>query len=203
VPFADASSDEGRDRGGMEPTEAHDPSEVPRDAAGGSEAARVLVASSSRHGATREISEAIARTLSDRGLVTHRACIEDVADVAGFDAAIIGSAVHEGQWLVPARRFVLDHAAELARIPTWLYSSGPVGDPPVPPSGDEVDVAPLLEACAGRAHRVFGGRLDQAHLRPGERAFLVELRDVDGDYRDWDAITTWATEIADELTEDR
>ena len=34
-------------------------------------------------------------------------------------------------------------------------------------------------------------------------AFLVELRDVDGDYRDWDAITTWATEIADDLTEDR
>ena len=90
---------------------------------------RVLVASATRHGATAEIAEAIAATLKDRGLKVELRRVEEVADMSGYDAVVLGSAVYIGKWLEPARQFAVDHAAELAMRPTWLFSSGPLGDP--------------------------------------------------------------------------
>jgi menaquinone-dependent protoporphyrinogen oxidase len=40
----------------------------------------------------------------------------------------------------PARTFAADHAAELAARPTWLFSSGPIGDPPRPKADEAVHV---------------------------------------------------------------
>jgi menaquinone-dependent protoporphyrinogen oxidase len=84
----------------------------------------------------------------------------------------------------------------LAARPVWLFSSGPIGDPPKPEE-DPVDVAEILEATKARGHRVFSGKLVRKQLSFPDRAIAAALRVPEGDFRDWDEIRTWAAEIID------
>ncbi len=160
---------------------------------------RVLVASATRHGATAEIAEAIAATLKDRGLKVELRRVEEVADMSGYDAVVLGSAVYIGKWLEPARQFAVDHAAELAMRPTWLFSSGPLGDPPRPDAAHAVQVDDLIEGTRAREHRLFDGRLDLYQVSFLERTVAKAVRAKAGDFRNWDAIQGWANSIADAL----
>jgi menaquinone-dependent protoporphyrinogen oxidase len=80
----------------------------------------------------------------------------------------------------------------------WLFSSGPVGDPPKPEE-DPVDVAELLAQTNAREHRVFAGKLVRRQLSFPERAITTALRVPEGDFRDWTEIRRWAAEIAGAL----
>lgn len=155
-----------------------------------------LVASASRHGATREIADLIGATLADRGIATDIREIDNVCTLVGYDAVVIGSAVYMGDWISAARTFVERHAGELAERPTWLFSSGPIGSPPHPAAEDAFDVADLIKATRAREHHLFGGKLDKHELGLAERALAGALRVPGGDYREWDAVAAWATAIA-------
>ena len=80
----------------------------------------------------------------------------------------------------------------------WLFSSGPVGDPPKPEE-DPVDVAGILAATKARDHRVFAGRIVKRQLRFTDRAIVAALHVAEGDFRDWTDIEAWAAGIADAL----
>ena len=94
-----------------------------------------------------------------------------------------------------AREFVERHAAELKAKPLWLFSSGPIGDPPKPQE-DPVDTSSLMDLAGARNHRVFAGKLDRRALNFGEKAIAIALRAPEGDFRDWDEIRGWAAGIA-------
>jgi menaquinone-dependent protoporphyrinogen oxidase len=159
----------------------------------------ILVTAASRHGATYEIAEEIGRALMHHGLETEVVPIEDVRNVADYDAVVIGSAVYLGQWLEPARSFVEHRRDELALRPTWLFSSGPIGGPPRPRARDAVHVDDLVEATAARDHRLFTGRLDRHRLGFRERAVVFAFHAEEGDFRNWGDIADWAAEIANAL----
>jgi menaquinone-dependent protoporphyrinogen oxidase len=157
---------------------------------------RVLVTAASKYGATAEIAAAIAEELDKHGLEATVLPPEEVNGVDGYDAVVVGSAVYAGHWLKPARELVERHADALAGRPVWLFSSGPVGDPPKPQE-DPVDVADLLAATGAREHRVFAGKLVRKQLSFPERAIVSALRVPEGDFRDWTEIHQWAAGIAD------
>ncbi len=157
-----------------------------------------LVASQTQHGATREIADLIGATLATRGIATDIRDLEHVEDLAGYDAVVLGSAVYMGRWMKPARAFVERHAGELQARRTWLFSSGPIGEPPGD-GGEQVQVAELVAATHARGHRVFGGRLERSRLGMFERAVANVVRAPEGDFRDWGEIEDWAAGIADEL----
>ena len=159
---------------------------------------RVLVTAASKYGATAEIAQTIAETLGKRGLEATVLPPEQVEEVGGYDAVVVGSAVYAGHWLKPARDLVGRHAGGLAGLPVWLFSSGPVGDPPKPDE-DPVDVADLQGLTNPRDHRVFAGKLVRRQLSFPERAIVSALRVPEGDFRDWTEIRQWAAEIADAL----
>ena len=159
---------------------------------------RVLVATASKYGATAEIGKTIAEVLGERGLEPTVLPPEQVDGVDGYDAAVLGSAVYAGHWLKPARELVERHAGGLAGRPVWLFSSGPVGDPPKPEE-DPVDVADLVALTDARDHRVFAGKLVRRQLSFPERAIVAALRVPEGDFRDWTEIRRWAAGIAEAL----
>jgi menaquinone-dependent protoporphyrinogen oxidase len=166
---------------------------------------RVLVAAASRHGATAEIAVEIgvvlAARLRDAGLLAEVdvRSARTVRRVAGYQAVVLGSAVYQGQWLEPVHRLVAANRADLATIPVWLFSSGPVGDPPRP-AGDPDDVPGLCAAVGAYGHRVFPGRLRRRGLGPLERLVVAAMGAPDGDFRDWPAVRGWAREIGGVLT---
>lgn len=167
----------------------------------GGDGPRVLVAFASRHGSTREIAAELARWLSasaaGRGgrLATTLAPVELQPDPAGFDVVVLGSAVYEGRWLQPARRYVDAVAPELRRRPTWLFSSG-LGSSRSEWSGNgDRDAGPLADWIGARGHRALPGRLERRLLSAAERS-VWPAAGATGDLRDWTAVRGWAEEIA-------
>jgi menaquinone-dependent protoporphyrinogen oxidase len=159
---------------------------------------KVLVTAASKYGSTTEIAEAIGEVLTERGLETTVASPQDVGSVEPYDAVILGSAVYAGHWQKEAKELVERTRDALTGRPVWLFSSGPIGDPPKPEE-DPVDVAEILEATRAREHRVFPGKLVRKQLSFPEKALVMALRVQEGDFRDWVAIRAWASQIADAL----
>ncbi len=170
----------------------------------------MLVAYASKHGATREIAERIAETLTAAGQDAEARPVGEAGDVSGYDAFVIGSAAYLGHWLKEAVEFVRRNQAVLVGRPVWLFSSGPLGMEATDAEGRDLreaaqpkETAELKEAIHAREHRVFFGALDPSKLGfrdrairalPAGRALLPE-----GDFRDWAEIETWATGIARDL----
>lgn len=168
-----------------------------RDQAG---SVRVLVTAGSKHGSTKEIAERIGEMLSKRALDVYVQDPQFVLDLSDFDAVVLGSAVYAGHWVSAAKEIANLIAREDPRPLTWLFSSGPVGEPAVAEE-EPVDVADIIEATSAREHRVFSGRIDKSKLGFGERAILIAVRATEGDFCDWTEIDTWAEHIAELLVE--
>jgi menaquinone-dependent protoporphyrinogen oxidase len=173
----------------------------------------VLVTYASRHGATAGIAERIAAGLRSAGLHTEVKPVTEVADVATYDAFVIGGATYMFHWLKDATAFVKRHRTTLTERPVWLFSSGPLGTDPIDKEGRDVldtsrpkEFEELIALLRPRGERVFFGAWDPdappvgiaerlMHLAPAGKDALPA-----GDFRDWPAIDAWAAEIAAELT---
>lgn len=159
---------------------------------------RVLVTVGSKHGATDEIGSAVRDALSGAGVEAVQVAPDKVDSLDGYDAVVIGSGVYAGRWVESARRFVDGHLDELRTRPVWVFSSGPLGEPPKPeeepPEGRSV-----AERIAAREHRVFAGSLDRAKLGLGERAIVGMVKAPYGDFRSWPIIAAWGATIARDL----
>src|SRR6266511_3920341 len=112
----------------------------------------VLVSAASKHGSTAEIATAVARVLQERGLAVDVRPVENVTLVDGYEAVVLGSAVYAGHWMESARRLAEVQAGALASRPVWLFSSGPVGDPPKPAGAGQ----PTRFSSAVRQRRTGG-----------------------------------------------
>jgi menaquinone-dependent protoporphyrinogen oxidase len=159
---------------------------------------KVLVAVASKHGATMEIGQVIEASLRSSGLAAELKRIEDVSGLGPYGALVIGSGVYAGHWLRPAREFVDIHEGELKRLPVWLFSSGPVGDPPKPLE-NPAEVASVAKRIGSRGHRLFAGKIEGSDLGLSEKALVALVRAPDGDFRPWSEISAWSESIAEQL----
>ncbi len=156
---------------------------------------RVLVTAASKHGGTAEMAEWIGESLRRVGLDVEVNRPDDVTSLDGFDAVVLGSGVYAGHWLQPARSLVDRLAPALVARPVWIFSSGPVGDPPKPAEGP-ADAETMRLATAAREHRLFPGRVDRSTMGFGEKAIVTALRVADRDDRPRAEVEAWAAEIA-------
>ena len=131
----------------------------------------VLVAYASKHGATQQIAERIAQTLTAAGQQARMCPVTAAGDLADCSAFVVGSAVYMGHWQKEAVEFVQRNRAVLADHPVWLFSSGPLGTEPTDAQGRDLkvtaepkDITGFTEAIHPREHRVFFGVLDPARL---------------------------------------
>ncbi len=166
---------------------------------------QVLVAYATKYGATAEIAEKIGEVLRQAGLPTDVLPANRAGNLAAYDAVVLGSAVYIGQWRQEAARFLKDNETELAGKLVWLFSSGPPGE------GDPTELLqgwrfpgklqPVADRIEPRDIVVFHGAVDASKLNFLEKWMLKNTNTPAGDFRDWEAITAWATAIAEDLQE--
>ncbi|MGA2319642.1 MAG: flavodoxin domain-containing protein [Solirubrobacteraceae bacterium] len=162
----------------------------------------VLVAQASKRGSTAEIAGAIADVLRQSGLEVDCRPAGEVGGLDPYDAIVLGSAVYMKRWQGDAKHFLRKHAEALSRLPFWVFSSGPVGDPSTTPDPAWLEPPRIIDRAQQlgvRDHVVFGGRVPAEPRGPIERAMVKNTPVQYQDRRDWDEIRSWAGRIASEL----
>jgi menaquinone-dependent protoporphyrinogen oxidase len=128
-----------------------------------------------------------------------------VGDLSLYRAVVLGSAVYIGRWRKGAVRFLTANEPALAEKPVWLFSCGPTGkgDPVALTQGWRfpTKLQPIADRIAPHDVAVFHGALDVGKLNFLERWAIKNVKAPVGDFRDWEAITSWATAIAAVLQE--
>ena len=164
---------------------------------------KILVAYASKHGSTKEIAEKIGEVLNQEGFQAEVLTANDVRDLTTYDAVILGSAVYIANWRKEAISFLQANEKILAERPVWLFSSGPSGE------GDPVELLKgwrfpaaqqlIADRIQPRDIAVFHGHVSIKKLNPIEKWMINKVKGPVGDFRDWDAIASWAKSIAVEL----
>jgi len=160
----------------------------------------ILIAYASKYGATREVAERIAQRLQKAGKQAEAKSVKEIADLGKPEGVIVGSALYQGGWLPEATAFVRKNAAALSRIPTWLFSVGPLATE-VDDEEQPIELAEFRDKIAHKHHAVFHGALDHSKLDRSDRITMKAAGARDGDFRDWDAIGAWVDQIAKSPTE--
>lgn len=119
-----------------------------------------------------------------------------MTDTDGYDAVVLGSPVYMGNWQPEVRQFVERYRTRLARMPVWLFSSGPVGRGSDDPRFYPRKVTELMQVTHARDHRIFPGKIDAGALTLGGRLVVRVVRAPNGDVRNWEATRDWARKIA-------
>jgi menaquinone-dependent protoporphyrinogen oxidase len=161
---------------------------------------RVLVAFASKYGSTAEIAEKIGQVLRQAGLQADVLPADRVQDPAPYTAIVLGSAMYIGQWQGKASKFLQANEKILAERPVWLFTSGPTG------KGVAVELMggwilpKSAKTIADRIHArdiaVFHGNVDVKKMNFLEKKMIENVKAPVGDFRDWNAITAWASGIA-------
>lgn len=159
---------------------------------------QILVTVASRHGATAEIGSAVADVLRADGHVVDEVAPDQVADVAAYDAVVLGSAVYTAHWLPAARDLAARLAEDLRTRPVWVFSSG-LATQPAARANSPHELLALMQDVGAVGHRAFAGRLVRAELAFAERAIIAGARAKEGDHRDFAAVEAWARQIAEHL----
>ncbi len=158
---------------------------------------KVLVAYASKAGSTAEVAEAIAGTLSGKGMAVVVKQIDHVKNLDGYNAVVIGSCIRMGRWLPEALKFVEKNQGVLKTLPTAFFqvSAGMRENTQAAKEealGYSQPVRDLLEPVS---MGLFAGKMDLSKLSLFDRAISKMVGSVEGDWRDWEAIRAWAESI--------
>jgi menaquinone-dependent protoporphyrinogen oxidase len=165
---------------------------------------KILIAYATKYGSTKEIAERIGEVIRQDGLSADVLPVQSVHDVTPYAAVILGFAVYVGKWTKEAGEFLKANEKNLAERPLWLFSSGPTGE------GNPVDLVEgwqvpsdqqaIVERLQPRTIAIFHGNIEPDKVNFIEKWAVKSLvKKPFGDFRDWNAITSWATSIADTL----
>ncbi len=155
---------------------------------------RILVTYATKHGSTAEIAQAIGKELSAAGLSVEVKELKNVQSPAGYDAVVIGGPIYAGRVMADVKKFVGRHRDKLAAMPVAAFAVGLS-----PASKDEKQIGDATKALADAvaplqpvSSTLFAGSLDPEKLGFIERKMIGMVKSPTGDFRDWDAIASWA-----------
>jgi menaquinone-dependent protoporphyrinogen oxidase len=164
---------------------------------------KILVTYASRSGSTAEIAEAIRKALVESGAEVDILPMQEVNDLAPYQAIIAGSAIRAAKWLPEAIQFIRTYQSTLRHKPFAMYTVCIT----LAMSGGEqyrqavtAWTAPVRAIVPPLSEGLFAGRLDFYRLPLNWQT--IKLRATvalgifpGGDHRDWNAIRAWAERL--------
>ena len=167
-------------------------------------AQRALVAYSSRTGTTEEIARAVAESLIDRGVDAVCEDVESVKDVAAYDLIVLGSPIYGGALREAILTFVEAHELVLMDKRVAFFTCGmlPTHSPEQARGEHEgaIELACLrAPGVKPYAHAIFAGAYTPSKVDFVSRKLMERKNSPVGDFRDWDAIRSWASGLAERM----
>ena len=87
-------------------------------------AKKTLVAYASAAGSTGGVAETVGKILADTGVAVDVHRVQSVKTLEGYDAVVLGSAIHGGKWLPEAVEFLQANQTRLNKVPTAFFLVG-------------------------------------------------------------------------------
>jgi menaquinone-dependent protoporphyrinogen oxidase len=156
---------------------------------------KILVAYATKAGSTGEVAEAIGQALCAGGAAVEVKPVKEVSDVSGYSGVVVGSAIRMGSWLPEAVEFVEANAGTLATMPVaYFQMSGFLRDD-TPEKRQEAAtfLAPMRALVEPVSEGMFAGKIEYSTLSFFDRTIARLVGSAEGDWRDWEAISAWAT----------
>jgi menaquinone-dependent protoporphyrinogen oxidase len=158
---------------------------------------KVLVAYATKCGSTGEIAKAIAEQLAARGFPADVKPAENVAELSGYSAVVLGSAVRFGQWLAPAADFAARFKEPLNKMPVAIFTAHimALGETEQDRTSREAYIPPAVKEIQPASTAFFAGCVDPEKLSFVEKTIGRIVGSPEGDRRDWTKIRAWAAEL--------
>ena len=155
---------------------------------------KVLVTYASKCGSTGEVANAIGKTIAQTGAHVEVLPLKKVANLSDYQAVFVGSAIRAAKWLREATNFVSENRAILQRVPTAYFTvcMTMVEDTPANQAKAAGFIDPVRAVLTPAAEGYFAGKVDPNTLSFLENTMLRTKNVSQGDFRDWDKITSWA-----------
>lgn len=162
---------------------------------------RILVAYATRAGSTAEVAGRVAQRLCAQDLSAEARPVEEVADLSGFAAVVLGSGTYYASWLPEMTRFAQDHATELGRLPVAFFTLHMLnlGNAREAQTERAKYTATARSAVTPVEEAFFAGRIDPARLGILDRLAVRMVGSPVGDRRDWPRIEAWADALGPRL----
>lgn len=167
---------------------------------------RVLVTYASVMGSTTGIARVIGNEIRASGAIVHVLPVNQVGAVESYSSVVLGSPMYDGRWLDPVLLFLEQHREVLAKIPVSLFV---VTANPRENADDRLHrvrqyLNPILRTPPEIKPIEIGIFTGAFNSRQWALPTLLALKardelPPDGDYRDWNAIRTWAQHISPRL----
>lgn len=170
----------------------------------------VLVAYATAHGATQEVAERIGDRLQRRGITVEVRTASDARNTDRYGPAVLGSAVHGGNWLPAAVQLMRREAASLRGRPVWLFSVSSLGDEESMFGAwvakrlrafrkETREIVGFRSTIGVREHRNFAGAIARSDWPLPGRILFRAMGGHYGDHRNWATIDRWADHIAAQI----
>lgn len=162
---------------------------------------QILVTYATRAGSTAEVAACVAEELRAAGAQVETLSLKAMQDIHSYDAVIIGSAIRMGRWLPEAVEFVKTHRERLSQIPTayFLVSGFLCEDTPEMRKTVLAYLAPVRALHEPTCIGLFAGKMDYRKLRWLDRTIAKGVKFAECDWRNWEAIRTWARQLSSML----
>jgi len=163
---------------------------------------KILVAYATKAGSTAEVAAEIGRVIGSKaGYTVDVRPVEQLEGVDGYDAVIVGSGIRAGRWLPEATKFVEDHGDALRQVPVALFAVCLTMREDTEENRSEVAayLDPVREAVQPMDIGLFAGVMDYERLPLLLRLMVKKMGAPEGDFRDWEAIQAWASQVCARL----
>jgi menaquinone-dependent protoporphyrinogen oxidase len=171
---------------------------------------KILVAYASEFGTTGEVAEVIGEALCQEGNTIETKWIKNVKeDLNNYDAVIIGSAIQYDKWMSEATGFVTANQNILSKLPVaYFFTCLTLSKQSEKAEHQAMAYSDKLYALVPQVKPIsigrFAGVLDYSKMSLGFRLIAWGIYAIfgvqEGDYRDWDAIRSWAKSVYFQLS---
>ena len=169
---------------------------------------KILVTYATQTDSTAGVAEEIGKTLIENGAEVDVCPMQDVRDIASYQAVVAGSAIQNKRWLPEAMQFMQTYRTALNQKPFAMFAVCMTlamrdGEKYRPHISDWL--APVRALVQPVSEGIFAGVLDISKISSfGDRLkFRMSVASgvwSEGDHRDWDAIRKWANELDSQLS---
>lgn len=168
---------------------------------------KILVTYATKYGSTREVAEAVAKTLSEKGLSVELLPAAKVPSLEPYSGVVLGAPIYLGHFHGDARKFFARYQAALTACKTAFFALGPTEDK----EEDWIETRKQFDQELANmpgfnplARELFGGKMDPARFRFPDNLLTAlpasPLHNLPAnDNRNWDKIHAWAEGLAAQL----